>query len=119
MLAKRQLLSKARAALRGITEAHLSLLQSGKVQGVRFDPWVSAGLGFRETHGANESFTGIDWARLQVGGDWYATSQFGFGPLIELSLGTFVGSSGSNLETKAVDAHFVIGGRIVFDSPGK
>ena len=57
--------------------------------------------------------------RLQIGGDWYAASNLGFGPLLELSLGTFLGSTGASLETKAVNAQFVLGGRIVFDSPGK
>ncbi len=89
------------------------------VQGVRFDPWLAAGVGFRRTGDGEASLTGIDWARFQIGGDWYAASQLGFGPIVELALGTFTGSSRIPLETKAVNAHFVIGGRIVFDSPGK
>jgi hypothetical protein len=89
------------------------------VQGVRFDPWVSAGIGFRRTSSGTSSYTGIDWLRLQLGGDWYATSQLGFGPVLELALGTFTGASGETLDTKGVNAHFVLGGRIVFDGPGK
>jgi hypothetical protein len=95
------------------------LLRYHLVQGVRFDPWLSAGIGFRRTSGGKDALTGIDWTRLQIGGDWYATSQLGFGPVLELALGTFLDSSASNLGAKSVNAHFVLGGRVVFDGPGK
>ena len=38
MLAKRKMRSKELAEIIGITEANLSLLKSGKVKGVRFEP---------------------------------------------------------------------------------
>jgi hypothetical protein len=95
------------------------MLRYHLVQGVRFDPWLSAGIGFRRTSSGNDSVTGIDWTRLQIGGDWYATSQLGFGPVLELALGTFLDSTASNLGAKSVNAHFILGGRIVFDGPGK
>lgn len=88
------------------------------VQGTRFDPWLSYGIGFRSTSIGPHSFTGLDWAHLQVGGDWYATSAFGFGPFLDLALGTYLGSS-DTLGTKAVNAHFSGGLRLVFDTPGK
>lgn len=104
--------SVSTVAAGGLVRYHL-------VQGVRFDPWVAAGIGFRRTSNGTASYTGVDWLRLQMGGDWYATSQLGFGPILELALGTFTGASGDSLDTKAVNAHFVLGGRVVFDGPGK
>jgi len=86
-------------------------------QGVRFDPWVSYGLGVRSLSVGSESLTGIDWARLQVGGEWYPASALGFGPYLGLSLGTYFGDATS--AGKAVNALFSVGLRIVFDTPGK
>jgi hypothetical protein len=94
------------------------MLRYHLVQGTRFDPWLSYGFGFRRVSSGPDSFTGIDWARLQLGGDWYPASRLGLGPLLELSVGTFLDSSGA-LESKAVNAQFVLGLRVVFDSPGK
>jgi hypothetical protein len=88
------------------------------VQGTRFDPWVSFGVAFRRTTTDASTLTGLDWAHLQLGGDWYAGSQVGFGPLLELSLGSFVDSTGP-LADGAINAHFLLGGRLVFDTPGK
>lgn len=87
-------------------------------QGTRFDPWLSYGIGFRRLSEGSHSLTGLDWARLQVGGDWYAFSQLGFGPYAELALGTYLSSSDS-LGDKAVNAHFALGVRVVYDGPGK
>lgn len=88
------------------------------VQGTRFDPWMSYGAGFRRLTAGTDSFTGLDWARIQLGGDWYATSGFGFGPWLQMSMGTYLGSSGS-LDSKSVNAEFALGLRVVFDAPGK
>jgi hypothetical protein len=88
------------------------------VQGTRFDPWMSFGLAYRSTATDTETLTGIDWARIQLGGDWYAGSQLGFGPLLELSLGSYLDST-AQLASAALNAHFLLGGRIVFDAPGK
>jgi hypothetical protein len=89
------------------------------VQGLSFDPWVSGGLGFRRTSVGSSSYTGVDWFRFALGGDWYPAKNFGFGPFLELSAGTFFSQSPGTIGTKALDAHFVIGGRIVFDGPGR
>jgi hypothetical protein len=94
------------------------LLRYHLVQGTRFDPWMSYGFGFRRVSSGNDSFTGVDWARLQLGGDWYPSNRLGLGPVLETSIGTFFGSSGA-LESKTVNAQFTLGLRIVFDSPGK
>ncbi|HEX7669638.1 MAG TPA: hypothetical protein VF395_08650 [Polyangiaceae bacterium] len=94
------------------------LLRYHLVQGPRFDPWMSYGFGFRRISSGKDSFTGVDWARLQLGGDWYPSSRLGLGPVLEMSLGTFFDSRGT-LESKAVNAQFTLGLRVVFDSPGK
>jgi hypothetical protein len=67
------------------------------VQGVRFDPWLSFGAGYRKLDMHDPSarlqtdatYAGLDWFRLGLGGDWYALSQLGFGPYAQLTLGTF------------------------------
>jgi hypothetical protein len=89
------------------------------VQGVRFDPWVGFGVGFRRTSHGDESYTGFDFARLQLGGDFYGLSQFGFGPLVEFAMGTFVAADGVALGTKSVNANLTVGIRFTFDGPGK
>jgi hypothetical protein len=89
------------------------------VQGMAFDPWVSGGLGFRYTKDGNTSFTGVDWCRLALGGDWYPSANFGFGPFVAMSLGTFFGASPGAIKTEGLNAHFLLGGRIIFDTPGR
>jgi hypothetical protein len=63
------------------------------VQGVRFDPWVAAGLGWRtltvRSDSPDATYSGPELLRLLVGGDWYATSLLGLGPALELSAGTY------------------------------
>lgn len=63
------------------------------VQGTRFDPWAAAGAGVRlstvKQLGQEQSYTGVDWLRIVVGGDWYAASNIGFGPLLQLGLSSY------------------------------
>jgi hypothetical protein len=91
------------------------------VQGVRFDPWMSAGLGYRadtiSMGGSSVSYSGIEWLRLEVGGDWYASSQLGVGPFLELDTGAFT-SRPANTDG-ALNWHFLAGARVTFDLPGK
>lgn len=62
------------------------------VQGLRFDPWISYGLGYRQLSSdqgdVTLSYSGIEWARLQMGATWSILPQLGFSPLIELGGGT-------------------------------
>jgi hypothetical protein len=78
------------------------------VQGLAFDPWGSFGMAYRNSlfgvqapaavtiDGqsykagtlAPQSYQGLDVARLALGGDWYPTSWFGFGPFLEVDIGT-------------------------------
>lgn len=92
------------------------------VQGLRFDPWASFGVAYRrlalETSEETLEFVGIDWARLQVGGDWYPSRNFGLGPFLQVV-------SGGNFDRPdTVGAlrtywQLSLGLRIVLDLPGK
>jgi hypothetical protein len=63
------------------------------VQGLRFDPWMSFAVAYRKSTLASAegdfTFAGFDWARVQVGGDWYALKTLGIGPFLELHSGGF------------------------------
>lgn len=91
------------------------------VQGLRLDPWFSYGLGFRtqnhEVNGVERSYSGIDWARLQFGGDWYALPQLGFGPFVELGAGTFL-SNPDDEKAGGLYWRFMAGLRVAVDFPG-
>jgi hypothetical protein len=90
------------------------------VQGLSFDPWLSAGIGFRQTsRDGGPSYTGFDFARLAIGGDWYPFSNLGIGPVLDLTLSTFVSRSEGDFAGASVAGTFSAGGRIVFDTPGK
>ena len=93
-------------------------------QGLRFDPWMSAGLGYRLTtvdtpNAGKIDYAGIEWLRLQVGGDWYAFDKLGFGPFVELDLGRYTSKSPGDLDESANHWQFSVGARVVFDLPGK
>jgi len=66
------------------------------VQGTRFDPFVALSMGYRSTSthgpdGAEHVYTGIDLASVTLGGDYAATSHFGFGPTVSFSLSRTLG----------------------------
>ena len=92
------------------------------VQGTRFDPWMLAGIGYRmmsvESSAGASDYSGVEWLRLALGGDYYPFRSFGFGPVAELDLGVFgnlpEGATGSSV-------HFagVVGLRLILDIPGK
>ncbi len=92
------------------------------VQGLRFDPWLSFGVGYRHTSlddgSETTSFSGFDWARVRLGGDWYPTRMFGFGPFLELTSGGYFDrpESAGALRTYWQGS---IGLRLVLDFPGK
>jgi hypothetical protein len=92
------------------------------VQGLRFDPWLSFGIGYRSqssnSFGEKKQYGGLDWARLQIGGDWYALSQLGFGPVLELGAGSFF-SRPEEESAGGVHWRFLVGLRVVADFPGK
>jgi hypothetical protein len=118
-------------------------------QGVAFDPWISFGVGFRSatfvSHGLRDwltidttegasakvnqfTFTGIDFARLALGGEFYPLPALGFGPYFELDLGTTVSRkndieedalrSDKTLET-SIYAFIHLGMQVTFDPVSK
>lgn len=93
------------------------------VQGLRFDPWVSYGIGYRALNtdsasGRDSQYGGLEWLRVQFGGDWYATRQLGFGPFVELGAASFL-SRPANEEAGGVNWRFQSGIRILLDLPGR
>jgi hypothetical protein len=94
------------------------------VQGVRFDPWVSAGVGYRTTSvdlgsGDDANYSGLEWLQLRFGGDWYPLSVLGLGPFVEVDLGTYLSHDAAPDASDSVYVNFLAGGRIVLDIPGK
>ncbi|HEX2670565.1 MAG TPA: hypothetical protein VHM25_06830 [Polyangiaceae bacterium] len=84
------------------------------VQGTRFDPWGAFAVGLRSTQvdpgvGTDDYF-GVDFMKLTIGGDWYPTSNVGFGPYFSFDAGTYGSRVHTGLST---------GLRLVFDLPGK
>lgn len=93
------------------------------VQGLRFDPWISYGIGYRglnvtTANDASLDYAGLEWLRLQVGGDWYALSQLAFGPYLELGAASFFDVPDGE-RRRGVNWRFQSGVRITFDFPGK
>jgi hypothetical protein len=60
------------------------------VEGTRFDPWVGYGFGYRQTVFESEvsktTFDAVEPIRMEVGGDWYATSMLTIGPILALGI---------------------------------
>jgi hypothetical protein len=92
------------------------------VQGLRFDPWILVGAGYESATvtqaGAKQKFTGVEWLRLAVGGDYYVFSGLAFGPFVEVDLGSFLDHPAKGTPA-TVHAAFLAGLRLTFDTPGK
>ncbi|APR77037.1 Hypothetical protein A7982_02384 [Minicystis rosea] len=103
-------------------------------QGIAFDPWGSFGVAYRRSSFDVENptrpddarvrqvFHGIDVARIAIGGDFYPTSRFGFGPYLEADLGTnfiwakpLLGLPPDVKNGPRTYAFFSVGIRIAFD----
>ena len=92
-------------------------------QGLRFDPWLTLGGGFRQVSfqdagGARQRFSGIEWLHLELGADYYMFSGVGIGPYGSLGLSTYSKrTSGSG--DAAVNSELSVGLRFLFDLPGR
>lgn len=91
------------------------------VQGVRFDPWLRTGLGvsivaFKETQDSR-TYTGLRWFDLTIGGDWYATRNFGLGPFLGIALSSYLAHPAAS--ATSVGAKLVLGVNLSFDASGK
>jgi hypothetical protein len=99
---------------------------------MRFDPWILFGLGYQvqnhDAAGVTRHFSGIDFAHLTLGGDYYAWSGVGFGPWLEFDAGVL--TKRPNTSTAGlpdgpthvgadVNYSFIAGLRVVLDLPGK
>lgn len=100
------------------------------VQGLRFDPWILAGAGYRSLtrdSGPKRQFSGFELAHVAIGGEYYAWSGLGFGPWLGLDLGIYgtrpKTNSAGQPDAASVDADvhlgFAGGLRVVLDLPGK
>lgn len=90
------------------------------VQGLRFDPWVSYGIGVIGLAQASPrgDYFGLEWLRLTFGGEWSATRTIGFGPLLELGAGNFW-QVPSNESPGGVHFRFQVGLRVALRFPGR
>jgi hypothetical protein len=118
-------------------------------QGIAFDPWISFGVGFRSATFVSHSlrdwisndtspdagtatstltFQGLDFTRIALGGEFYPLPALGFGPYLELDLGTTIARK-DDLDAKiarsdktleaSVYAFIQVGMRITFDPVSK
>jgi hypothetical protein len=91
------------------------------VQGMRFDPFVSVGLGYRgltiSSDAGDSSEGSLAWLKLGLGGTWYALSQIGFGPYLDLELATLTDTPPG--ADPSVFANFGAGLRLQFDVRGR
>jgi hypothetical protein len=96
------------------------------LQGMRFDPWVLLGPGYRgisqETPNGTKKYGGIEYLHVVLGGDYYVTSGVGLGPWVGLDGGVFAKRPtpmfGPPVKT-AWHTEFTFGLRLVLDIPGK
>lgn len=101
------------------------------VQGMRFDPQVTAGIGLRSmaTRGATNDldYLALDWLRFAAGGQWYATPNLAVAPFVALAAGATVqlpDSSPIRLapgedRKSGVYGLMLLGLRLTFDAPGR
>lgn len=93
------------------------------LDGTPIDPWFSVGVGFRQTKltapvilGTSGAVTyqGIEAMRLSMGGDYYPTPVFGFGPLIDLGFGRDLTRSPGTIGGGTLHLSLTAGLRVVF-----
>jgi hypothetical protein len=94
-------------------------------QGIAFDPWMSYGAGYRSLtvdavlknelpgSGDHAHLGGLEFARIGFGGDFFPIPSIGFGPYLELDLGTYVDRPAA--PGPSVYAFFGLGARLIFD----
>lgn len=102
--------------------------------GLRIDPWMSYGIGFRSAAvesssrpedpslsfmrpGDSYGYAGLEWLRASFGMDWYPTPVFGFGPFAEFGAATFFDKPAGQ-DGGGVNWRFQTGLRVIVDLPG-
>jgi hypothetical protein len=92
-------------------------------QGFRFDPWILAGAGYRQVSyddslGTKQTFSGVEWLRLELGADYYVFSGFGVGPYGSLGLSSYAKRPEGAGEAR-VNTELGAGLRFLLDLPGR
>lgn len=90
------------------------------IEGTPFDPWMGFGVGWRTTKfeapgGASTTYSGFEWGRLIVGGDWHPWPAIAFGPFLELDVGRYGSRSPGEIASGAMHSFLTIGARVVLD----
>ncbi len=91
------------------------------VQGLRFDPYAMAGLGYRSSKldfGDTSLTYGGVVAHLMLGGDWMLAKQFGLGPFLGADITRNFSRSDSETPGGALEWQAIFGFRARFDLPG-
>ncbi len=92
-------------------------------QGLRFDPWLSLGAGYRQlsfdsADGSRQKFAGVEWLRLELGADYYAFSGFAVGPYGALGLSSY-SKRPADAGSASVNTELSLGLRVLLDLPGR
>lgn len=94
------------------------------VNGASFDPWIQAGVGYRFARfeqtpstgrTATFDYSGFDWLRVAIGGEWYPARWLGFGPYMSLDAGTYSSRPSGSGAGSAVHMFLSLGMRAVID----
>lgn len=93
------------------------------VQGLRIDPWISYGVGYRQlsTFGALPDparYHSLEWMRLSMGADWYVTSGFAVSPIAQFGAATTLDAPRGE-SPGSTDLRFQFGLRLLLDIPGR
>ncbi len=92
-------------------------------QGLRFDPWLTLGGGYRQVSfvdatGARQKFSGVEWLHFELGADYYMLSGFGIGPFGALGVSSY-SKRATGAGDAAVNTELSVGLRVLFDLPGR
>ena len=97
-------------------------------QGLRIDPWLTYGVGYRAlTVDSSEvdalvdesaRYDQLEWMRLGLGADWYATSGWILSPFARFSAASTL-TAANEERAGRVNLRFVFGLRVALDVPGR
>lgn len=89
------------------------------VNGASFDPWMQAGIGYRmitfEQASVKQSYSGLEWLHLAIGGEWYAARWLGVGPYFAFDLGYYASRPTDTGADSSYHSFFSLGMRGVID----
>jgi hypothetical protein len=90
------------------------------VDGIAFDPWFSAGIGYRKTRldlgpPPARDYTGIDFLRLAFGSDYYPARYIGFGPFFDVAIGRDISRTPGSIQDPSTHLTLSLGLRVVLN----